>query len=314
MDEFALIRQYFSDIGHVAGVEVGIGDDAAVVSMPPSTELAVATDTLVADVHFPASGAAGDVAFRALAVNVSDMAAMAAKPRWFTLALTLPAADPEWLQAFATGLGVAAQRCNVQLIGGDTTRGPLTITLQLLGELPAGQRLLRSGARADDDLFVTGCLGEAAGGLALLKASAVTTDAAKALLQRFWEPPIRTELAVQLAGQLRAAIDVSDGLLSDLGHLCAASEVGARIDLNALPLSPELLACHGQLRAVELALTGGDDYELLLAADPRHRATIEAAGCTRVGRLTAASGIHLHRDGEPAATPAMTGYRHFHGD
>ncbi len=313
MDEFQLIERYFRrPVPGSAGVEVGVGDDGAIVRLPPGRELVVVVDTLVAGVHFPADMAPADVGYRALAVNLSDIAAMGAEPAWMTLALTLPAPDAAWLEGFAAGLRELAGRHGVALIGGDTTRGPLTVSVQVLGHLPAGTRLLRGDARPGDRIFVSGTPGEAAAGLGL---PAPVSDSERRLRARFLRPEPRLGLGRALAGRSSAAIaaiDVSDGLLADLAHICEASGAGAVIDQERLPLSAALLRVAGRERAAELALTGGDDYELCFTLPPDVDADDLSAdvGVTAIGVMTPEPGIRLRRHGRDVPLPAG-GYRHF---
>lgn len=313
MDEFQLIERYFRrPAPGSAGVEVGVGDDGAIVRLPPGRELVVVVDTLVAGVHFPPDMAPADVGYRALAVNLSDVAAMGAEPAWMTLALTLPAPDADWLEGFAAGLWGLAERHGVALIGGDTTRGPLTVSVEVLGHLPAGTRLLRGGARPGDRVFVSGTLGDAAAGLGL---PSPASDAERRLRSRFLRPEPRLALGRALAGRASAAIaaiDVSDGLLADLAHICEASGAGAVIDEERLPLSAALLEVAGRERAVELALTGGDDYELCFTLAPEVDADDLSAdvGVTAIGVMTPEPGVRLRRQGRDVPLPAG-GYRHF---
>jgi len=318
VDEFQLIERYFHRPAPPgAGVEVGVGDDGAIVRLPPGRELVVVVDTLVAGVHFPDDMAAADVGYRSLAVNLSDIAAMGAEAAWFTLALTLPGPDADWLEGFAAGLWRLARRHGVALIGGDTTRGPLTVSVEVLGHLSAGTGLLRSGARPGDRVFVSGTPGEAAAGLELPSPGSA---AERRLRERFLRPEPRLALGRALAGVAGrggAAIDVSDGLLADLGHICAASGAGAVIEAERLPLSPALIEVAGRARAAELALTGGDDYELCftLPAELTDEAVdalqAEAGiGITAIGVMTAEPAIRLRRDGREVPLPAG-GYRHF---
>ena len=316
MDEFQLIERYFRrPAPGGAGVEVGIGDDGAIVRLPPGRELVVVVDTLVAGVHFPADMVPAEVGYRALAVNLSDVAAMGAEPAWMTLALTLPAPDADWLEGFAAGLWDLAGRHGVALVGGDTTRGPLTVSVQVLGHLPAGTRLLRGGARPGDRVFVSGTPGDAAAGLGLRSPG---SEAERRLRARFLRPEPRLGLGRALAGRASAAIaaiDVSDGLLADLAHICEASGTGAVIDEERLPLSAALIEFAGRERAAELALTGGDDYELCFTLPPEvdaHdlSADVEVA---EIGVMTPEPGIRLRRHEREVPLPAG-GYRHFGDD
>jgi len=294
---------------------LGIGDDAAIVS--PAEPLVVATDTLVAGTHFPVDLDPVCIGHRALAVNLSDMAAMGAVPRWFTLALTIDRVDPAWLSAFADGMFAYADSHGVALIGGDTTRGPLTITLQALGTVASGGALLRSGASIGDDVYVTGTLGDAAAGLAILRRSLRAGDpAGRWLIDRFARPTARVAEGLALRGIATAAIDVSDGLIADLGHLCDASGCGAAIELERLPRSDALSASFTADETFEFALSGGDDYELCFTAPPGAAARLEAAmrSCggraARIGAIVAGRGVEC-RDGGGLVVGLRSGYTHF---
>ena len=313
--EFEIIARYFSRSSVDRDVLIGIGDDAAVVQA--SGALAVAVDTLVEDVHFPLGLPAEAVGYRVLAVNLSDMAAMAAQPRWCTLALTLPEADDSWLQGFADGLFGLADRHGVSLIGGDLTRGPLTVSLQIIGTVNPAAMLTRGGGHVGDDIYVTGTLGDSAAGLMLIKEGAGTQGPEHAALQeRFLWPEARVIAGRALGPVASAGIDISDGLLADLGHLCHASGCGASIDVERLPLSAELLSVCPPTIAEAYALSGGDDYELCFTAAPSQAQTVEAVlagvGCParRIGRLVGGSGVECRRGGE-VFDPVSSGYQHF---
>jgi thiamine-monophosphate kinase len=317
--EFELIARYFAGgFGERDDVALGVGDDAALVRIPAGSELVVAVDTLVAGVHFPQDLEPGHIGYRVLAVNLSDMAAMGAAPAWCTLALTLPRADERWLESFSRGLRELALRHRVALIGGDTTRGPLTLTLQILGLIPAGQAIRRDGARAGDVIFVSGTPGDAAAGLALLHSggTGASGEAELYLVQRFVAPTPRVELGQALRGIATAAIDVSDGLHADLGKLLSASAVGGRLELESLPLSAELLRSQGLERGRELALHGGDDYELCFTAPAERRAAVQAAAkahdCTvcEIGVVERAAGLRCFERGHEVPVNAG-GYDHF---
>lgn len=312
--EFEIIERHFTRATDDAAIEVGIGDDAAIIDA--KGPLAITVDMLVAGTHFPATLPARAVGHRALAVNLSDLAAVAATPRWATLALSLAEVDRDWLDDFAAGFFALAQRFGVSLIGGDTTRGPLTMAVTVIGEA-SGTPLLRSGGRVGDRIFVSGTLGGAAAGLACLGQDAgEPSPDRRALIERFCYPEPRVELGLALAGFAHAAIDISDGLVADLGHICAGSGCGAALNLDALPLAPDLLATLPPDRCQALALDGGDDYELCFsvgAADAeRTRAAAEAAGTpvTEIGELTASPGIVGRRDGTSIALEPK-GFVHF---
>lgn len=312
LDEFELIERFFNRPKADPAVEIGIGDDAAVIHA--EGRLALATDTLVGGIHFPPELEPRAIGHRALAVNLSDLAAMGAEPRWALLALTLPSAEADWLEAFAAGFFALADRYGVALIGGDSTRGPLSVTVELIGTVPTPP-LRRGAGQAGDEVWVTGTLGDAAGGLAAL-AGAATGSSAEALVHRFAYPEPRVAFGVALASVAHAAIDVSDGLVADLGHICEASGLGVEIDVARLPLSPALAGSAAPERARDYALTGGDDYELCFTAAAADGERIERLAAdrstpvTRIGRLTSARGVRCLLDGQPVPL-AAAGFRHF---
>jgi thiamine-monophosphate kinase len=313
--EFELIERFFHRASTDADVLLGIGDDAAIVTC--SQPLVIATDTLVERTHFLAGTPAATIAYRAVAVNLSDMAAMGALPRWFTLALTIETADPAWLTEFSDALAAAAEPYALTLIGGDTTRGPLTVTLQLIGTVEGGRALRRSGASPGEDVYVTGQLGDAAAGLAILKrAGRGADDAERYLIERFERPTARVAEGRALRDVATAAIDVSDGLVADLGHVCAASGCGAVIDNEALPLSAALGESVPPDTARGYALYGGDDYELCFTARPEDEARVAAAlqatatVATKIGRTVPGSGVVCRQGGE-LVVPERSGYAHF---
>ena len=315
-DEFQLIDRYFTRISRDSRVILGIGDDAAVVETGDTT--AVATDTLVAGVHFPVDLAGDAVGHRALAVNLSDFAAMGAQPRWCTLALTLPDVNHEWLDAFARGFFTLAREHEVELVGGDTTRGPPAVTVQLLGDVDPERMLTRGGGAAGDDVYVTGSLGVGMAGLALVGKGGDGAGAAhRALRERFLKPEPRVAAGLALRGLASAAIDISDGLLADLEHLARASGCAASIDVERLPVSNSARELFPAEVVEKWALTGGDDYELCFTAPPAQRRAIQRAlaSCAtpvrRVGRLLAGNGVMCLRDGQTTAMPASSGYAHF---
>lgn len=318
LSEFALIERYFSACGaRRSDVILGIGDDAALLAPPPGSELVAATDTLVAGVHFPPDSPPASIGHRALAVNLSDLAAMGARPAWALLALTTPQADEGWLAEFAAGFAALARGHEVALVGGDTTRGPLCITVQLLGHVPAGSALRRAAGRPGDALFVSGTPGDAAAGLALEQAHLSAPPAAAAYLRaRFLRPEPRVALGERLRGHASACIDVSDGLLGDAAKLAAASGTGVELDYQQLPLSAPLLATVGDPRARELALSGGDDYELCFAVPAQAVARLtselppEHWRYARIGTLTASTGARVLREGTVMEF-SHSGYQHF---
>ncbi len=314
-DEFQTIQRFFALPVDDPDVLLGIGDDAAVVNV--AGPLAVTTDTLVEGVHFPRRTAAEAVGYRILAVNLSDLAAMGAQPRWCTLALTIADVDERWLEGFTTGFFGLASAHEVSLVGGDLTRGPLSATLHLLGSVDADRLLTRGGGHVGDDVYVTGSLGDAAAGLALINEDAADAGPEhRALAERFYRPSPRVAAGQALTGIASAAIDVSDGLIADLGHLCRASGCGAIIDVEQLPLSAELLTLFPPQTAQAYALGGGDDYELCFtAAAPKAQAVeaaLEATGTSarRIGELVLGAEVQCRRGGEPFS-PAYTGHSHF---
>ncbi|HEX5959665.1 MAG TPA: thiamine-phosphate kinase [Rhodanobacteraceae bacterium] len=295
-------------------VALGIGDDAALLDVPAGRQLVACTDTLVAGVHFLPGTAPGDIGWKALAVNLSDLAAMGAEPAWVLLALTLPGGDARFVERFADGFAELARAHGVALVGGDTTQGPLSVTPTALGSVPTGQALTRGGARPGDAVFVTGTLGDAAGALRLLRRA---DRVPAALHARMLRPQPRIAAGIALRGIASACIDVSDGLLADLGHVCAARELGAELDAEAVPLSAALAAGFDPATCLELALAGGDDYELCFTAPAARGQEIvdklDAAGCgaTKIGRIVAGSGVRvLDARGNVMALP-RAGWEHF---
>lgn len=318
LSEFELIARHFAAAGAVrADVGLGIGDDGAVLSCPEGHELVAVTDTLVEGTHFLRGSSPASIGHRALAINLSDIAAMGAQPAWALLALTLPKAEEGWLADFAAGFGALARRFGVALVGGDTTSGPLCITVQLLGFVARGRALRRSGGRPGDALFVSGSPGDAAAGLALERGPpAPDTADDRYLRSRFLYPEPRVALGERLSGWASACIDISDGLLGDLGKLTAASGCGASLELESLPLSAALTASRDPESAWRLALTGGDDYELLFTVPVARLAALEAAlpqaqwAYRRIGSLCAGSGVRVQRGGAVIEF-SHSGYDHF---
>lgn len=317
LHEFELIDRFFSRLtGSDEAVSCGIGDDAAVLALSPGQELVVSTDTLVSGVHFFGDADPYDVGCKSLAVNLSDLAAMGAQPRWATLALTVPQADRDWLQGFSRGFGDVAERFSVCLIGGDLTRGPLSITCQILGTVPAGAALRRSGAQPGDDIHVTGTLGLAALALSLLQSGRAPDSVPPQCLERLLRPEPRVQAGLALRGTASAMIDLSDGLAGDLGHVLAASGAGAVVELSRLPCGDGEGMVSGD-EMLRLAVNGGDDYELCFTAPAAARDTItalaDAACCsmTLIGKVVAGSGITwLARNGNTVDLAAAS-YQHF---
>lgn len=317
MGEFELIRNFFAAAPCAQageGVALGIGDDCALLTVPAGEQLAISTDTLVAGVHFPAVCDPFLLGQRALAVSASDLAAMGATPLAFTLALTLPDVEAHWLEAFARGLNQMAQGCSLRLIGGDTTRGPLSLTLTVFGRVPAGQALTRSGAQVGDLLCVGGTLGDGAGALPLvLNQRSAEASIAEALLARYWSPQPQWALGQALRGKATSALDISDGLLADCGHIALASGVRLVVERDALPLSAPLLAFFGQEAAQQAALSGGDDYVLAFTLPASELSDILAAGFSVyvLGRVLAGQGVTLVDTDGQDITPSTRGYQHF---
>jgi len=318
LSEFDLIDRYFRGCGAKrTDVRVGVGDDAAILECPAGAELVAAVDSLVDGVHFPQGSPAASVGHRALAVNLSDLAAMGARPAWALLALTLPQADESWLSEFAAGLAALARAHDVALVGGDTTSGPLSVTVQLLGHVPRSAALLRSGGRAGDAVFVSGTPGDAAAGLAIEQGRlAAAAEPAAYLRERFLYPAPRVALGECLRRYASGCIDVSDGLLADAGKLARASGCGLEITYGEVPVSEALLGAVGEERARELALTGGDDYELCFSVRPAQVARLLAEvppqrwGYTRIGTLRESPGADVLRDGAVMSL-SHSGYEHF---
>ncbi len=318
--EFEIIRRWFTPAGPGRDdVIAGVGDDAALLAVPAGYELVVCMDTLVAGIHFPADTAPAAIGHKALAVNLSDLAAMGAEPAWATLSLTLPENDTSWLEQFSRGFFALASHYKVQLVGGDITRGPLSVTLQAHGFVPAGKALQRQGARPGELVCVTGTLGDA--GLALHPG--FTGDAP--LRQRLEYPPPRIEAGIALRGVASAAIDISDGLLADLGHLLEGNGLGAALQVDDLPRSAEFMTvldtagADSASLAYDLPLSAGDDYELCFCIPERQRAAMEAAlaaipcAVTVIGVIAAQPGIRCYRQDGSLYTPPTTGFQHFSG-
>lgn len=302
-------------------VRLGIGDDAAVLAVPAGQELVVAIDTLVDGVHFPRHTAAADIGWKALAVNLSDMAAMGASPAWALLSLTLPQADQDFVEGFVEGFAQLAQPNRLALVGGDTTRGPLTVSVAVHGFVPPGKALTRQGARVGDVVLVTGTLGDAAAGLHALQPSARpdpdTSKLREYLIDRLNRPTPRLAAGIALRDQAHACVDVSDGLLADLGHVCSASGVGAEIDAALLPRSSALLGLHDDATALQFALSGGDDYELCFCVPANQLGQVQAdlsrlgGGATRIGRIVAGEGVRVRGHDGAWLEPRASGWEHF---
>ena len=320
MGEFELIRDVFAAAPCAQsgeGVALGIGDDCALLDVPFGEQLAISTDTLVAGVHFAEPCDPFLLGQRSLAVAASDLAAMGATPLAFTLALTLPTVDADWLHAYARGLNQMAHACNLRLIGGDTTRGPLCLTLTVFGRVPNGQALTRSGAQPGDLLCVGGELGNAAGALPLvLGQCSAESFIAEPLLAHYWSPQPQLALGQALRGKATSALDISDGLLADCGHIALASRVGLLIESDRVPMSLALQEFLGDAGAQQAALSGGDDYVLAFTLPALELPTLLADGWPIhvIGRVVEGQGVGLlDADGQDI-TPAIRGYQHFRGN
>ena len=317
MGEFELIRNYFAAAPCAQGgegVALGIGDDCALLDVPFGEQLAISTDTLVAGVHFADPCDPFLLGQRSLAVAASDLAAMGATPLAFTLALTLPSVTADWLQAYARGLNLMAQACGLRLIGGDTTRGPLCLTLTVFGRVPTGQALTRSGARPGDLLCVGGELGNAAGALPLvLGQRSAQPMISEPLLAHYWSPQPQLALGQALRGKATSALDISDGLLADCGHIALASKVGLEIELDRVPISLALEEFLGAGDAQQAALSGGDDYVLAFTLPALELPTLLADGWPIhvIGRAVEGQGVGLLDEHGQDITPSVRGYQHF---
>ena len=320
MGEFELIRNFFAAAPCAQGgegVALGIGDDCALLDVPFGEQLAISTDTLVAGVHFADPCDPFLLGQRSLAVAASDLAAMGATPLAFTLALTLPAVEADWLQAFARGLNLMAQGCGLRLIGGDTTRGPLCLTLTVFGRIPRGQALTRSAARSGDLLCVGGELGNAAGALPLVLGQCSATPAiAEPLLAHYWSPQPQLALGQALRGKASSALDISDGLLADCGHIALASKVRLLIENDRIPVSLALQEFLGDADAQQAALSGGDDYVLAFTLAAVELPTLLADGWPIhvIGRVVEGQGVGLLDVDGRDITPGIRGYQHFRGE
>jgi len=306
VNEFDIIKQYFQQpnlsFPH-PNIAQSIGDDCAILTLAPQQQLVMSMDTLVEGVHFLSNADAYDIGTRSLCVTLSDLAAMGATPIGFTLGITLPNASEPWLQEFSDGLANIATKYQCPLIGGDTTRGPgLVITIQVHGQVAKGKALLRSGAQVGDKLYVSGNLGDAAGALPMVLKDPKMQHP---LMERYYRPLPQIAYGQQLLGVATSALDISDGLMQDVRHLCQASQVSMEIDVQALPLSEALVNTYGQEQALSYALTGGDDYQLAYTA-----AHCDKGIC--IGRVVPSNGTHEVRvNGLTGTTITQQGYQHF---
>lgn len=314
LNEFEVIRRYFTDRSETAsGIVLGIGDDAAIVRPEPGNDLVVAADVLNAGVHFPDSTEPGAIGHKALAVNLSDLAAMGARPSWFTLSLSLPAVEEEWLTAFSRCLFDLANENEIALVGGDTVRGPLSIGIQVIGQVPANTGLRRSGAQPGDKVYVTGTLGDAALALRQIKLGAIPENELRARLDY---PVPRTAFGLGLLDVATSCIDISDGLAADLNHILEASQVGASVTTAAIPLSNYLAGLESD-EAIRLALSGGDDYELCFTVPEEKTIAIkqisEETGVpvACIGEITNEAGLRLS---DSDISLVSIGFNHFAGE
>ncbi len=323
LSEFDLIKKYFQPLGVTLNangsdgdtpcVVKGIGDDGAVLSIPQGQQLVSVIDTLIEGVHFPCDIPPEALGIRVLAVNLSDLAAMGATPCWYSLALTLPSLDAKWIEKFSQGLHTQAKAAgDIPLIGGDTTKGPLTITIHAEGLVPKGQGLYRSGAKVGDVIAVSGTLGDGAGGLACLIDAIPSTDDTEYLIKRFYTPEIDFALSQALLGVAHSAMDVSDGLLQDLQHICNASNVGAVIYCEKLPIAKALLTVFDFDKSVQYALSGGDDYRLLFTLPKLQAENLQQQGyaVTVIGEITKEKNIVVWQS-DKKLDVSNKGYQHF---
>lgn len=319
LSEFSIIERYFTRPSCRGDVVLGVGDDAALMQVPHGMLLAASVDTLVAGHHFPVDTDPEAIGYKSLAVNLSDMAAMGAKPAWVTLSLSLPDSNEAFIEGFAKGFFALAQEHEVELVGGDTVRGPLTCTVQINGIVPPGSALLRSGAQTGDFIYVTGSLGDAGAGLHLKRGGHCRDEtAAVNLIRRLEYPQPRVAEGLSLRGIASSAIDISDGLLADLNHILENSGCGAALQLDAIPRSTALQDCiDDEVEGLRLALGAGDDYELCFTVPPHKAVELErvsanwACGVTRIGEITEGIGIALSGPHAERMRDTATGFDHF---
>lgn len=316
MSEFDLIRKHFTRPAR--HTHLGVGDDAALISVSKNMELAISADMLVAGVHFFADCDAYQLGWKSLAVNVSDMAAMGANPKWSTLSIALPEVNDYWLTEFSRGFFACAEAFNVDLIGGDTTRGPLTISVQIIGEVPDGQAFKRSGAMPGDEIWISGTLGDAAMALAVMqKRFDLSADEFCKIANALHMPQPRAALGLALHGIATSAIDISDGLLADLGHILKRSKVGATIFLKQLPISDTVCGKFQLDQVKKMVLAGGDDYELCFTAPAEKHAEIAALSHTlnlalsTIGQITHNTALVIHGANDAILDFKEPGFDHF---
>lgn len=319
MKEFSIIDSYFKSKSYQRkDVSIGIGDDCAVTDVPSGQSLVITTDTLVGDVHFFADADPAAIAHKAVAVNLSDLASMGAEPAWLSLSLAIPEVDESWLEGFSQALAELTDYYAVQLIGGDTVKGPLAITITAHGFVPHGQELTRSGAKPGDLVYVTGTLGDAGAGLNILKNKLSTSKTSEDYLtKRLHFPTPRLLAGTALRRIANACIDISDGLVADLKHVLESSHCGASIDVEKLPLSVALKEATSADEAISYALHSGDDYELLFTVSEEQRGNLDIAfanyniKATCIGQLTGAHGKLELKQGDDVYSTTLSGYEHF---
>ncbi len=317
--EFALIKKYFQNLtDDDSSVQCGIGDDAAVIQIPHNMEIVLSIDTLLEETHFPADTHPSDIAYKALAVNLSDMAAMGAVPKWVLLSISLPESDEVWLEQFASGFLELAKQHSLNLIGGDTSRGPLSITIQIQGLVPTGKALKRNGAQKGDLIYVSGTLGDAGVGLDIIQQKLVIADEYKKFfITCLNRPEISIDAGLHLRDVASSAIDISDGLISDLGHILEASHVGAEIEMDKIPLSEGMQQCINKMVAWNYALTSGDDYKLCFTAPAEQHDliinTFEGINIpvSCIGKVTVEKGLRCKDSEGTYFEPTGSSYTHF---
>ena len=323
MTEFSIIERFCTNLGSTHGqTRLSVGDDAAVIAVPPGMELAISADTMVESVHFFPEINPALLGHKLLAVNLSDMAAMGAEPKWATLALTLPSVNEQWLGAFSSAVNNMASNYNVQIIGGDTTQGPLNLCINIIGLLPKGKALTRAGASSGDDLYVSNTLGDAALALGCINGDVQHNDLNLEQLRIAFDAPVpQVALGLGLLNIASACLDISDGLIADLGHIAKQSEVSFEIDIDQIPLSLEYQDYIVKGGNVDLALSGGDDYQLAFTSSSDHRAEIQKLSqelniaITNIGRVVKVNNkaVALFSDDEPYVLKNKSGYEHFNG-
>ena len=304
MNEFEIIHRYFESKDLPVSVKLGVGDDGAIIYNDSGKNLVVATDTLVSGVHFPADSSPCDIGYRSVIVNVSDIAAMGGKPEWMTLALSLSETNPEWLKGFSKGLFLAADEYSLNLIGGDLTKAEQNIiTIQMIGEVDTDAQLLRSNAQQGELLFVSGTLGDAAAGLEQFEKKAVLNQYNQYLIERFFRPTARVDIGQAIMDYASSSIDISDGLIGDLKKIMSASDVGAILHIEDIPLSKEMLKIYEPKKSQTFALSGGDDYELLFTAPAENLSKIMDISkeidqkITHIGNITENKNLECLKEG-----------------